>query len=57
MRASAKNITSAMQSYFSGESFGWMKNFLALQGVNVSQQTVYNWVKKYVGLMKGYLTR
>lgn len=55
MRASPQAVTSAMQLYFSGESFGGVKNFLALQGVNVSRQSVYNWVRKYVALMDGYL--
>jgi transposase-like protein len=30
---------------------------LRLQGVNVSHQTVYNWIKRYVALMEKYLDK
>jgi transposase-like protein len=55
MHASPQIITSAMQLYFTGESFRGVKKFLKLQGVNFSQQSVWNWVKKYTKLMEGYL--
>ncbi|MGI0026791.1 MAG: IS6 family transposase [Nitrosopumilaceae archaeon] len=57
MRATPQAITSAMQLYFTGESLRNVKQFLRLQGVNVSHQTVYNWINKYTKLMKGYLDK
>lgn len=55
MKASPQMITTAMQLYFSGESFRNVQKFLRLQGVEVNHKTVYNWVKRYVGLMEKYL--
>jgi transposase-like protein len=55
MQASPQAITSAMQLYFTGESFRNVQNFLRLQGVNVSHVTVYKWIQKYVRLMENYL--
>ena len=55
MKASPQVITSAMQLYFTGESLRNVQKFLRLQGVNVSHVAVYQWIKKYVGLMKKYL--
>lgn len=52
-----KAITSAMQLYFTGESLRNVQQFLKLQGVNVSHATVYNWIKKYTGLMEKYLDK
>ncbi|WP_231911866.1 DDE-type integrase/transposase/recombinase [Candidatus Nitrosotalea okcheonensis] len=57
MRVNPKAITSAMQLYFTGESLRNVQQFLKLQGVNVSHQTVYNWIKKYTKLMSGYLEK
>lgn len=57
MRASPQAITSAMQLYFSGESLRNVQQFLRLQGVKVSHQTVYNWIKKYTSLMKQHLDK
>ncbi len=57
MRATPQAITSAMQLYFTGESLRNVKQFLTLQGVNVSHQTVYNWINKYTKLMKSYLDK
>ncbi len=57
MRASPQAITSAMQLYFTGESFRNVQKFLRLQGVNVSHVSVMNWIRKYVGLMQGYLDK
>ena len=57
MRATPQAITSAMQLYFTGESLRSVKQFLTLQGVNVSHQTVLNWVTKYTKLMKMYLDK
>lgn len=55
MGASPQAITSAMQLYFSGESLRSVQQFLRLQGVNVSHVSVFNWIRKYVGLMERYL--
>jgi transposase-like protein len=54
MKHNPQAITSAMQLYFSGESLRNTTDSLRLLGVEVSHQTVYNWIKKYVGLMKDY---
>jgi putative transposase len=57
MHATPQMITTAMQLYFSGESFRNVQKFLKLQGLKVCTQTVYNWIKKYVALMQGYLEK
>lgn len=57
MRASPQVITSAMQLYFTGESFRSVQKFLRLQGVNVSHVAIYGWVRKYVELMEGYVSK
>jgi putative transposase len=54
MKHNPQAITSAMQLYFSGESLRNTMESLALLGVEVSHQTVYNWIKKYVRLMRDY---
>jgi transposase-like protein len=54
MKHNPQAITTAMQLYFSGESLRNTMKSLKLLGVEVSHQTVYNWIKKYVGLMKDY---
>jgi transposase-like protein len=54
MKHNPQAITSAMQLYFSGESLRNTTESLKLLGVEVSHQTVYNWIKKYVRLMKDY---
>ena len=51
MKHNPQAITSAMQLYFSGESLRNTMKSLKLLGVEVSHQTVYNWIKKYVQLM------
>ena len=56
MHASPQVITSAMQLYFTGESLRGVKQFLKLQGVNMSHQSVFNWVNKYTKLMDNYLS-
>jgi transposase-like protein len=48
-------ITSAMQLYFTGESLRNVQKFLRLQGVNVSHVCIYQWIRKYIGLMSKYL--
>jgi putative transposase len=55
MQANPRAITSAMQLYFSGESFRNVQKFLRMQGMKVSHVTVYNWIGKYVSLMEEYL--
>ncbi|MGP8125435.1 MAG: DDE-type integrase/transposase/recombinase [Nitrososphaerales archaeon] len=55
MHATPEIITSAMQIYFTGASFRGVRDFLKLQGVKFSQQSVWNWVEKYTTLMEGYL--
>jgi len=55
MGANPQSITSAMQLYFTGESFPNIQKFLRLQGVNVHFTTVYRWIKKYVAIMDRYL--
>ena len=55
MGATPQAITSAMQLYFTGESFPNIQKFLDLQGVHVHFTTVYRWIKKYVAIMDKYL--
>jgi putative transposase len=57
MKHNPQAITSAMQLYFSGESLRNTMKSLRLLGVEVSHQTVYNWIKKYVALMKAYVEK
>lgn len=55
MHATPQMITTAMQLYFTGESFRNVKRFLDLQGVKMSHVAVFKWIRKYVSLMNGYL--
>lgn len=55
MKHNPQAVTSAMQLYFSGESLRNTMKSLRLLGVEVSHQTVYNWIRKYVALMKKYV--
>ena len=48
-------ITSAMQLYFSGESFRNIRRFLDLQSFKISHVAVFKWIKKYVTMMGNYL--
>jgi transposase-like protein len=57
MKHNPQAITSAMQLYFSGESLRNVMKSLRLLGVEVSHQTVYNWIRKYVKLMKDYVEK
>lgn len=57
MGASPQVITSAMQLYFTGESLRNVQKFIRLQGVEVSHQTIYNWIKRYTNLMKQYVDK
>jgi transposase-like protein len=55
LKASPQIVTSALELYFGGHSLRSAQRFLRLQGVNVTHQTVWNWIQKYVGLMEKYL--
>jgi transposase-like protein len=55
MHANPRAITGAMQLYFSGESYRNIQKFLRMGGLKVSHVTVYNWIRRYVGLMEKYL--
>jgi transposase-like protein len=55
MKHNPQGITTAMQLYFSGESLRNVAKSLRLLGVQVSHQTVYNWIAKYTELMRTYL--
>jgi len=57
MKHNPQAITTAMQLYFSGESLRNTMKSLRLLGVEVSHQTVYNWIKKYIRLMERYLNK
>jgi transposase-like protein len=57
MKHNPQAITSAIQLYFSGESLRNTMKSLRLLGVEVSYQTVDNWITKYVTLMKEYVDK
>jgi putative transposase len=57
MRATPRIITSALQLCFTGESLRNVQKFLKLHGVSINHDTVYRWMKKYVGLMQSYLEK
>ncbi|MDV3276839.1 MAG: DDE-type integrase/transposase/recombinase [Nitrososphaerales archaeon] len=57
MKHDPKGITMAIQLYFSGESLRNTQKALRLLGVQVSHQTIYKWIQKYVGLMDRYLDK
>jgi transposase-like protein len=57
MKASPQIITSAMQLYFTGESLRSVQKFIKLQGITVSHQTIHNWIKKYISIMKEHLDK
>jgi len=57
MKHNPQAITTAMQLYFSGESLRNTQKSLRLLGVEVSHQTVYNWISKYIGLMENYIEK
>jgi transposase-like protein len=57
MKHSPQGITTAMQLYFAGESLRNVTRSLQLIGVEVSYQTVWNWIQKYTALMEKYLER
>ena len=57
MKHNPKGITTAMQLYFSGESLRNVSKSLKLLGMDVTHQTVYNWIKKYTELMSKYIEK
>jgi transposase-like protein len=57
MKHNPQGITTAMQLYFSGESLRNTARSLKLIGVQVSHQTIYNWIEKYMALMGKYLDK
>lgn len=57
MKHNPKAVTAAMQLYFSGESLRNTQRSLKLLGVEVSHQTISNWIEKYTLLMKGYVDK
>jgi len=57
MKHNPQAITTAIQLYFSGESLRNTQKSLRLLGIQVSHQTVYGWIKKYISLMKEYLEK
>jgi len=57
MKHNPQGITTAMQLYFSGESLRNVARSLKLIGVEVSHQTIYNWIDKYTALMNKYLDK
>jgi transposase-like protein len=57
MKHNPQAITAAMQLYFSGESLRNTMKSLKLLGVEVSHQTVYNWIEKYCTLMQKYIEK
>ncbi|MGI0069608.1 MAG: transposase, partial [Nitrosopumilaceae archaeon] len=54
MKHNPQAVTTAMQLYFSGESLRNTQSSLRLLGVDVSYQTVWNWIQKYCSLMNEY---
>lgn len=57
MKHDPQGITMAMQLYFSGESLRNVSKALRLIGMEVTHQTVYNWIVKYTKAMKEYLNK
>ena len=55
MKHNPKGITMAMQLYFSGESLRNVSKSLKLIGMDITHQTVYNWIKKYTELLGKYI--
>ena len=55
MKHNPQAITAAMNFYFNGESLRNTTKSLKLLGVKVCHRTVYNWIQKYVRLMRDYV--
>ena len=54
MKHNPQAVTTAIQLYFSGISLRGTVRSLKLMHTEVSHQTVYNWINKYITLMKSY---
>lgn len=57
MKHDPQGITMAMQLYFSGESLRNVSKALRLLGMDVTHQTIYNWIVKYTKLLKEHLNK
>ncbi len=57
MKHNPQAITTAMQLYFSGESLRNTARSLHLIGAQVSHQTIYRWITKYVERMQKYVDK
>ena len=57
MKNDPQGITMAMQLYFSGESLRNVSKALKLIGIEVTHQTIYNWIVKYTKLLKEHLNK
>jgi putative transposase len=57
MKHNPQAVTTAIQLYFSGESLRNTQKSIRLLGVQVSHQTIYNWIEKYIGLMQKYVEK
>lgn len=57
MKHDPQGITMAMQLYFSGESLRNVSKALKLIGMEVTHQTIYNWIVKYTKLLKEHLNK
>jgi len=57
MKHNPQAITAAMQLYFCGESLRNTMHSLELLGVQVSHQTIWNWIEKYCTLMQDYVEK
>ncbi len=57
MKATPQIVTSALQLYFTGESLRNVQKFLRMRGVQVSHQSVWNWISKYTLKMESYLDK
>ena len=57
MKNDPQGITMAMQMYFTGQSLRNVSKALKLIGIDVTHQTIYNWIVKYTKLMKEYLNK
>jgi putative transposase len=57
MKHNPQAVTTAIQLYFSGESLRNTQKSIRLLGVEVSHQTIYNWIDKYIVLMKDYVEK
>lgn len=55
IHVSPETVSQAMEMYFMGISLRGISTFLGKQGIKISHTSVYNWIKKYIKLMKVFL--